>query len=279
MNPLLVLHSVGRPATPAVEVTSVNVPSPLFLYRTFGAEAGDVEIEVAVVVEVADGHTSLVGGLSGAAAVDFGLRRDVLERPVLVVVVQHIRCGRSAVDEVQIFEAVVVVVEPGDSGAERLDHHLLGRRPRLVDERDSSSRRHVSEDRRAIGWLGLTCLPGRRQPAGHEKSESNCKRCEQSHFAPPVPFLSCAACSNLRLSSGSGKPSFSARAANSAGLHVLALPQIDIGQVAIDWSNSRIHFQHFAKRNGGRFETSLLKPQQSQLLIEVEFELLLLHER
>ena len=35
-NPVLVLHSEAPPATPAVAVTSANVPSPLFLYRMSG---------------------------------------------------------------------------------------------------------------------------------------------------------------------------------------------------------------------------------------------------
>ena len=51
---------------------------------------------------------------------------DARERPILVVVVQGIWCARCTVHEVQVREAVVVVVDPGETGAERLDHEFVG---------------------------------------------------------------------------------------------------------------------------------------------------------
>ena len=154
------------PATPAAAVTSAERAVAVVLVEEVGAEAGHVEIEIAVAVVVADGDAGLVGGLAGAAAVHARLRGHVLERAVLVVVVEHVCRARRAVDEIQVLEAVVVVVDPGDARAERLDHVLLGRGAGLVDERDSSLRRHVSKQRRAIGAAPLACPEPTGRPQG-----------------------------------------------------------------------------------------------------------------
>ena len=120
------LHSVGRPATPAAAVTSREGAVAVVAVEDVRAERRDVEIEIAVVVVVADGDAGLVRLRVGpAVAGDAGRRGDVGERAVLVVVIQRVRRAGRAVDEVQIGEAVVVVVDPGDAGAEGLDHVLF----------------------------------------------------------------------------------------------------------------------------------------------------------
>ena len=88
-------------------------------------DRGDVEIEEAVVVDVADRDAGLVG--PAAHGGDSGLGGDVGERAVVIVVVQRVRRVGRAVDEVEILEAVVVVVERGDAGAEGLVHELVRR--------------------------------------------------------------------------------------------------------------------------------------------------------
>ncbi len=119
------------------------------LVEDVGTEARDEEIEVAVPVVVADGDAGLVGALAGAAPVHARLRGHIRERPVLVVAVEDVGGARRAVHEVEILEAVVVVVDPGDARAEGLDHVLLGRGSRLVHERDERLGGHVGEGCRA----------------------------------------------------------------------------------------------------------------------------------
>ena len=74
---MLVLHSDGaaRDAGRGRHVGEGAVA--VVLVEEVGAEAGDVEVEIAVVVVVADGDAGLVGGLAGAAPVYASLRSHV----------------------------------------------------------------------------------------------------------------------------------------------------------------------------------------------------------
>ena len=125
------------------------------LVQEVGAEAGDVEVEIAVAVVVADGDAGLVGVLARAAAVHARLRGHVAERAVTVVAVEHVCRARRAVDEVQILKTVVVVVDPRDARAEGLDHVLLRGGARLVHEIDFRPGSHVDKQRGAIGLSSI----------------------------------------------------------------------------------------------------------------------------
>ena len=156
----------------------------------FGPKLVTIEIEIAVVVVVADGDAGLVGGLAGAAAVHAGLRGHVGERSVLVVVVERVRGARRAVDEIQVLEAVVVVVDPGDARAERLDHVLLGRGPGLVDEVDLRFGGHVHERTRvtAAPGFGRLGLSDTGLTAWTESKQDAQPRQRASHLGPSRAF-------------------------------------------------------------------------------------------
>ena len=170
------------------------------------AEAGHIEIEIAVAVVIANGDAGLVRGLAGATSVDARPRGHVGERPILVVVIQHVAGARRAVDEIQVFEAVVVVVDPGDTGAEGLDHELLWRGAGLVDERDSCLCRDVSKDGRAIG--GAThSLTGQGDFANREQHKGSEPPALAHLLAAPSFFcFASPASSALRLAVGQWEP-------------------------------------------------------------------------
>ena len=93
------------------------------------AITGDVQIRVSVVVEVADGNTLTIVTFAAYA----GLFRDIGESAVAVVVVksaaQRVRrlvgvsCRR--LDEEEIHEPILIVVDPGNACAHRLQVILL----------------------------------------------------------------------------------------------------------------------------------------------------------
>ena len=80
------------------------------------------------------------------------------------------------------------------------------------------------------------------------------------------------------MSSGSGKPSFSARLGVLECPRVLALPQEDFGELAVRRPVIRIDLQHFPESGDRRRELTLLQPEEPQLQVEVEFHLALLSE-
>ena len=85
------------------------------------AVAGDIQIGIAIIVEVADSNALAVVAFTAHA----GFFRDVGESSVAVVVIKRaaqrmrrlvdVGCGR--LDEVQIHEAVLIVVDPSDTGS------------------------------------------------------------------------------------------------------------------------------------------------------------------
>jgi hypothetical protein len=129
------------------------------------SKRGDIQIGVAIVVVVADSHPGFVGvRLARPVRANARASGDVGERPVLVVVIERIRCTRRAVDEVQIREAVVVVIDPGETGTKRLDHELVERCAGLVYKRDARFCRDIDEQRPGVGF-GSSRL-GRQQERG-----------------------------------------------------------------------------------------------------------------
>ena len=62
-------------------------------------------------------------------------------------------------------------------------------------------------------------------------------------------------------------------------LRVLALTQIDFGQLTVGWSVIGINLEHLSKGVDRRGELPLLHPQQPQFQVEVELHLPLLDER
>ena len=191
---------------------------PVVAEQGVGAQRRHIQIEVAVVVEIADGDAGLVARAIGVRRRRARARGDVGERPVTVVVVQHVRGPRRAVHEVHVRVAVVVVVDPRDAGAEGLEHALFRRRGGVMDERDARRGRDIGEGGRT----------GRRRPrrlsrlaAANDYVEA-CRDDERqrqhqqaAHHAAPAPRpVFCR--SSARSASFSGAPAFSARAAWSA---------------------------------------------------------------
>ena len=104
------------------------------------AEGRDVEVGVAVVVVVADGHAHAEERL-----VEPGLLGHVLEVPLAVVAIEGLGRRRldlvagpvRRVDEEEVLVAVAVVVEERDARAHRLGQELLAAGAVGVDERDA----------------------------------------------------------------------------------------------------------------------------------------------
>ena len=89
------------------------------------AIAGHVQIGIAVVIEIADRHALAVV----AFAADAGFLGHIGERSVAIVVVERgaqgmrrlVDVGRRRLDEIQVHQAVLVVVDPADAGAHGLE--------------------------------------------------------------------------------------------------------------------------------------------------------------
>jgi len=124
------------------------------------AITGNVEIGVAIVVVITHGD-ALAVMIFGR---DTGFFSDVGEGAVTVVVIERgterviglIEFGRAGLDEVEVHQAVLIVIEPGDAGAHSFKVELfLGLRG-VLQKSDASLFADVGEfdgDRRA-GFLG-----------------------------------------------------------------------------------------------------------------------------
>ena len=142
---------VSQPLGPlalADSVTSSKCPLPSLRNRWPPPIGRDVEIGVAVVVVVADGHALAVERL-----VEPGLLGDVLEVSLAVVAIEGLGRRRldlvagpvRRVDEEQVLVAVAVVVEEGDARAHRLGQELLAEGAVVVDECDAGLLGDVDE--------------------------------------------------------------------------------------------------------------------------------------
>ena len=132
------------------------------------AEAGHVDVLPAVAVDVGRAHAHRPGGVSDAGPVG-----HVLEPPVAEVAVEHAARGLGVArrrhlgrrGQVDVEQAVVVVVEEGEPGAHRL-HDVVLLRGGVVLDADAGLARDVAEDglRR---WLPESCArSGDREPTG-----------------------------------------------------------------------------------------------------------------
>ena len=139
-----VLRHVGEGALAGVAVQPVP------------ADPGDVDVLPAVAVDVGDAQPHAPAGMGNT-----GLGGDVAKRAVAQIAVESARrrlrvvrgVDRERVDEVDVQQAVAVVVEQPDAAAHRLDDVLLlGRR--VVAEGDAGGFRDVAEQRRGAGVLG-----------------------------------------------------------------------------------------------------------------------------
>ena len=142
----------GEPAVGALGVGRVGdvveMPLAVVAEEVAAADGRHVEIGVAVVVVVADGHALAVERL-----VEPGLLGHVLEVPLAVVAVEGLGGCRldlvagpvRRVDEEQVLVAVAVVVEERDARAHRLGQELLAERAVVVDEGDAGLLGDVDE--------------------------------------------------------------------------------------------------------------------------------------
>ncbi len=188
-----------------------------------GAEVRQVEVGLAVIVDVAHGHA--VAEAAEAHARPFG---HVLESEVAEVAIEpvaHRRVGRgqrqgAGAGEIQVLPAVAVVVEHGDPAPEGGREMLHGVEAAGVDERDPGTLGHVAEAEarrlarrgRRGGRCGRTLRRGRdgRPAPGHRaeqdgEEEGQGPRSDHPHGDAPIPPLG----------SGSAPRSPSARAARS----------------------------------------------------------------
>src|SRR5882724_974390 len=103
----------------------------------------DVEVRIAVVVVVADGHALAVMPL----AADPGFFRDVGKGSVTIVVVERraegprrlVNIGRSRLNEVEIHEPVLVVINPAHAGPHGLEIILFLCLCGILEKGNSSS--------------------------------------------------------------------------------------------------------------------------------------------
>ena len=191
------------------------------------ADGRDVEVGVAVVVVVADGHALAVERL-----VEPGFLRHVLEVPLAVVAVEGLGrrwCGLvlmarpgARVDEEQVLVAVAVVVEERDAGAHRLGQELLAVGAVEVDERDPGFLGDVDELhgrqglgldlRRAHGRHGLgddgllgPCAAARGREGQEIASPSRAQEPGGSGHARFMSFSTLLSMNRVRWSSGSAR--------------------------------------------------------------------------
>ena len=182
----------GQPAVGPLGVGRVGdvveVPLAVVAEEIAAADRRHVEIGVAVVVVVADGHALAVERL-----VEPGLLGDVLEVSLAVVAVEGLGGRRldlvagpvRRVDEEQVLVAVAVVVEEGDARAHGLGQELLAKRAVVVDERDAGVLGDVDEldgraatrldrgrpDRRRRPWGRTGLAVAGAAPVGHEEQD------------------------------------------------------------------------------------------------------------
>src|SRR5579863_2172427 len=113
------------------------------------AIAGDIEVGVTVVVIVANGDALAVM----VFAADAGFFRHIGKRPVAVVAIKRrvqwarwlVVIGGGGLNEVEIHQAVLVVVEPRDAGTHGFEIVLLFASGRVLNEGDSGLFVNVSE--------------------------------------------------------------------------------------------------------------------------------------
>jgi hypothetical protein len=133
--------------TPARVVTSSNVPSPRFRYRTLRLTPEKVHVAVVVVVAGGGAHgvarapqARSVGDV-GEAETSFVVEQAV---PILRRLLLERRKG-GAVGEVDVRPAVAVVVEDGQAPGHRLDEVLLRARVVLDPEHEAGRGRPLAE--------------------------------------------------------------------------------------------------------------------------------------
>ncbi len=138
--------------------------------QVVGADARDVEISIAVTVEVPGGATHAVG-----LQIESGLTGDVTESQaseVLVKLLGRRSAGLAfearAVEEEQIEPVVTVVVEDDDAGAHRLREPFETEGTRVVSEVDAAVRGDVDE----ADLLGAVGGQREEKQAGDERGKS-----------------------------------------------------------------------------------------------------------
>ena len=150
------LASVGH-ARPGRDVG--KSPVAIVVIKDRAAVTGDVQIRVAVVVEIAHGHPLPVKTFGPHA----GFFRDVGECAVAVVAIERgaerlrrlVGVGGGRLHEVEVHEAVLVVVNPAQARAHGLKVVFLRAGRRILNEGDARAFGDVGEsDGNRAGGLG-----------------------------------------------------------------------------------------------------------------------------
>ncbi len=165
------------------------------------SEVRDVQILIAVVVEVARAHA-----LSPALVGDAGLGGDVAEPAATEVAIERCRrcrgvlpdaVQRRAVDQVDVLQAVAVVVDRRDAGARDFDDVVLLRAARDVVEAGEpgiGGDVHVAHALRGVrrgrwnGLCGRQVLSGKRR--GRERRHAECGAHQRGADSIAPPYCS-----------------------------------------------------------------------------------------
>ena len=137
----------------------VKGPVAIVAVEDVGTEVGHKQVGIAVVVEISDGGPQPVSGLAQA-----GLFRNIHEFPAAHVpiervggnVAQRSAAERRAVDQVNVEQAIAVVVEYREAGADRFHDVLSPRTAVRVHEVDAGFTCDVHKVEDLVGLLGLT---------------------------------------------------------------------------------------------------------------------------
>ena len=151
------------------------------------AVSGHVEVGVAVVVEITDGDALAVKSFGA----DAGLFRHFGKRPVSVVAVKRgmqgprglIDVGRGGLDEVEVEQPVLIVINPAEAGAHRLEVILLVGCRRVLLPGDACglagvSKAHRNGDGRRLGRAAHQALCGGNP--SHEDGDCQENECGES---------------------------------------------------------------------------------------------------
>ncbi len=152
---------------------------------------GDVNVGITVVVVIADGHAHTVVGVAGVCQA--GLLRDIRERAVFILAIETIPVGgvvaiktvrtkhgvthKTTVHDKDVHQAVIVVIEEGDTAGHGLNE-IFPRRGRVAqDEIDAGHEAHAEHSVR----IGLCLLRehGKRAEQG-KQTRLGLKRSRQS---------------------------------------------------------------------------------------------------
>src|SRR6185312_6646358 len=160
--------------------------------KLIAAVAGDIDVQVAVVIVVADGHA----GREHSIAFEACFSGYVLEFSGAEIAIKHIAwrwlaVGQiGSVGEIQVGQAVVIEIDHAHAGAESFEHVLIRRRAAFMAKGNARFRRDVIKLYRFGGLLAM-------ERQGREKHQQI--RAEDQESFQGLGWASIHACSREAL--------------------------------------------------------------------------------